>query len=88
MKKSIILSLVFMLIACFSSLAAIKVNGIVVDSLSLEPEPMVTIRIMQQGNDTPVALGRLHLRQGAFKAEGQRPIHIDDNSHRTQPSHP
>ena len=57
MKKSIILSLVFMLIACFSSLAAIKVNGIVVDSLSLEPEPMVTIRIMQQGNDTPVALG-------------------------------
>ena len=56
MKKSIILSLVFMLIACFSSLAAIKVNGIVVDSLSLEPEPMVTIRIMQQGNDTPVAL--------------------------------
>ena len=43
MKKSIILSLVFMLIACFSSLAAIKVNGIVVDSLSLEPEPMVTI---------------------------------------------
>lgn len=57
MKKSIILSLVFMLIACFSSLATIKVNGVVVDSLSLEPEPMVTIRIMQQGNETPVALG-------------------------------
>ena len=57
MKKSITLSFVFMLIACFSSLAAIKVNGIVVDSLSLEPEPMVTIRIMQQDNDTPVALG-------------------------------
>lgn len=57
MKKSIILSIVFMFVACFSTFASIKVNGVVVDSLTLETEPMVTIRIMQDNNDKPVAMG-------------------------------
>lgn len=57
MKKSIILSLVAMLLVNISAIAGIKVNGQVVDSLTHESEPMVTIRIMHENNEKPIAMG-------------------------------